>query len=160
MSRLNASDFDNVIDLIRAVYALGPLNGCGVTCGFQCSQIIDSLRRVVPSNTMTDAEVCDTLERGVRSGVFRRHNVSSDCIDPLDEEDALCGNNANFDATIVSLFHVNQQMVMVNNANKVYADYYNSRAGIPSDYADVDPSIGQYDGNSNSFCFGTFAGMG
>lgn len=67
--RLNSSDFNNVIDLIGAVYALGP-GGCGSTCGYTCAEITASLRIVSPGNDMTDQEICDTLRAGANSGVF------------------------------------------------------------------------------------------
>jgi len=67
--RLNNSDFNDVIDLVRAIYALGP-GGCGATCGYTCAEIVASLRVVAPDNDLSDAEVCNLLRAGKNSGAF------------------------------------------------------------------------------------------
>jgi hypothetical protein len=123
MSRLNSNDFQDVVDLINAINALGN-TGYGNNTGFTCQEIIDSLRIQVPANTMSDAEVCDTLTRGVRSGVFRRNNLSDSCPAAPTVEDASC------DSSLItsSRFWINQNMVNADNRNKVYADYFNGLA--------------------------------
>ena len=150
MSRLTSSDFEDVVDLIHAISALGR-PGYGNNTGFTCAVITDSLRVVVPSNTMNDEEVCDMLTRGVRSGVFNRNNISANCPTIPTVEDASCDSSL----IIESRFWINQNMVNVNGRNAVYAKYFNDAAAarrgpIPTYYDVYDTTGGVYSGGSGT----------
>jgi hypothetical protein len=122
MSRLTASDYTNVLDLIEAVSMTPTVAGvtrlrCSTACGYNTTDITASLRQNFPDNPMTDDEVLSLLSRGAKSGEFSK--VCSDAVDP---EIAEC------DAAAIGqpLYKVNQNMVKVNRANKVYADAFNA----------------------------------
>lgn len=120
MSKLNSSDYDNVLDLIEAVY--GTPNVSGVTrssCGYSVTNIIASLRLRFPNNTMTDEQVADMLTRGVRSGVFSRA-----CSTAVASDVYVCANECGGEV----LYRVNQHMVQLNPANAVYAKAFNPPA--------------------------------
>jgi hypothetical protein len=123
MSKLVASDYDNVLDLIDAVGMTGSVPGvtklkCAVACGYNVTDIIASVRLNFPDNTMTDDQIANLLSRATKNGVF---NVV--CSTAVSSDLSEC------DLTGVGqpLYRVNQSMVKVNGANKVYADAFNAR---------------------------------
>ena len=130
MSRVQSSEFNRVIDLIRSIYALGHAKGCQGSCGHTVADIIESIRRlpdpVSDLYTLTDPQIINFLERATREGILRRNNVSIDCPAFHDESSGKCSDgHVDNDATIETLYHVNQQMVEVNWSNKKFADYFN-----------------------------------
>ena len=118
MSKLLSTDYNNVLDLIEAVYGTPRVVGVPYSsCGYTLSNVISSLRIQFPSNTMTDAEVEDTLIRGVRTGVFRRSCST-----------ATTGQFCNTSCAGDLLYSVNSNMVRTNPANKIYAAVFNPPA--------------------------------
>jgi hypothetical protein len=116
MSKLLSTDYNNVLDLIEAVYATPRLAGIPFSgCGYTLENITSSLRSLFPDNTMTDSEIADTLLRGVRSGVFSRScpTATSVC-------QTSCAGEL--------VYAVNQQMVRVNPSNKKYVAALNRPA--------------------------------
>jgi len=124
MSKLTAADFNDVLDLIEAVYAtpnvpgVARLNGA-LLCGYAVDNIAASYRLRFPTGTLTDAQITDLLVRGARSGVF---NIF--CSNATATDVAAC------DAVAAGapLYHVNQSMVRRNPANAVYANAFNPPA--------------------------------
>jgi hypothetical protein len=143
MSRLNSSDYENVLDLIESTYMAPSVAGvsrlrCTPRCGHQSTDILASLRQNFPSNTMSDAQVMDLLARGARSGVFVKYcsaaitNNTSSNIDS-NNFDSLIGvdNNGIGDISFCDpngvgqpLYRVNNNMVRVNKANQIYASAF------------------------------------
>jgi hypothetical protein len=127
MSKLQSSDYNNVLDLIEAVYATPNVPGVSrlrgaLLCGYTTTNIIASLRLVHPENTMTDEQVNDLLVRGSRSGVF-----SIFCTNAVDTQISECD-----DAGVGQpLYHVSHNMVRRNPANAVYASAFNPPATKP-----------------------------
>jgi hypothetical protein len=123
MSKLNTSDYNNVLDLIEAVYATPNVPGVSRltagSCGYSVNDIIASLRLRSPENTMSDADVANMLIRGTRSGVF---NVYYPDIASASTTVVWC----NASEAGEPVYFVNQNMVRVNPANKVYADAFNA----------------------------------
>ena len=120
MSKLQSSDYENVLDLIEAVFATP--NVPGVTRrqrAYTVDDIIASLLLRFPHSTMTDSQVTELLVRGSRSGVF---NVI--CSNAIAAEVSEC------DPAGVGqpLYNVNQNMVRRNPANAVYANAFNAPA--------------------------------
>jgi hypothetical protein len=122
MSRLTPADFDNVIDLIEAVYATPKITGYGRSSGvysyaFSVANIILSYRANFPSGTMTDAQIANLLLRGSRSGVFGVicSNATSSSVSECDSSVTIAE----------ALYNVNQSMVRVNPSNKIYAAVFN-----------------------------------
>lgn len=143
MSRLNSSDYENVLDLIEATYMAPTVAGvsrlrCTPRCGHQTTDILASLRQNFPDNTMTDAQVYDLLARGARSGVFVKvcsdaitTNLSSN-VDSNNFDSRVGADNNNIgdisfcDPTNIGqpLYRVNNNMVRVNKANQIYASAF------------------------------------
>ena len=135
MSRLTSQDYDNVLDLIEAVYATPNVPGVVKNqYGYQCTDIILSMRLIYPGNTITDAQICNLLARGSRSGVFL--TVCSGSTDPAV---STCDDG-------IALYSVNRNMVRVNPTNQIYVTAFN---GVPSQptvpifnpYIDMTPAI-------------------
>lgn len=133
MSRLVPSDYQNVIELIEAVSRVPSVPGIVVSkcssnvCGYTCSEIIDSMHYFFPSSTLTDAEICNLLLRGSRSGVFKVV-CSTASTDPEVSECLQDGE---------PLYLVNQSMASVNSANQIYANHFNGgppQYPSPTDY--------------------------
>jgi hypothetical protein len=128
MAKLTSADYENVLDLIEAVYRAPNVSGvsrlgCATACGHTVANIITSLRQHFPTNTMTDTEVEDLLARGARQGVFNKA-----CATATDSEVSECEPLG----TSQPLYHVNNNMVRVNQANKVYADAFNTALEEPA----------------------------
>lgn len=144
MSKLLSTDYNNVLDLIEAIYATPrlagiPFNGCGYTL----ADVISSLRSLFPDNTMTDSEVSATLLRGIRSGVFRRSCTTASAT-------SFCPTSCAGDL----LYTVNQQMARVNPSNKKFLAAFNRPAPKESLMSKncfavndiIDQSVGAYFG--------------
>lgn len=128
MSKLLASDYDNVLDLIDAVGMTGGVPGvtklrCTAACGYNTSDIIASMRMNFPDNTMTDGEITNLLARATKSGVF-----TVTCSTAISADLAEC----DLDGTGLPLYRINQSMVKVNPANKPYAAAFNARYATPN----------------------------
>lgn len=124
MSKLQSSDYENVLDLIEAVYATPNVSGVSrlrgaLLCGYSVDNIITSLRQRFPSNAMTDDQVVDLLVRGSRSGVFNIYCSNAANSNVSECDDAGVGQ---------PLYHVNQSMVRRNPANAIYANAFNPPA--------------------------------
>jgi hypothetical protein len=122
MSRLIPADFDNVIDLIEAVSATPLITGYGRSSGvlsyaFSVPNIIASYRNKFPQGTMTDDQIANLLIRGSRSGIF---NVI--CQSATSAAISECDNSI---TPAEALYNVNQNMVRVNPANRIYASVFN-----------------------------------
>lgn len=143
MARVKSSEFDRVLDLIRAVYRLGPAKGCNGTCGHDFESIYQSVQNLTSPldptiQTLARDDLRNLLERAVRDGIFRRNNVHASCPAVHGPDAGFCyGQHVDSDVAVESLYHVNQQMVSVNWSNKKYADYFNrSIARTPGDLYD------------------------
>ena len=126
MSKLTASDFENVLDLIEAVYATPNVPGVGprppggpLRCGYSVSNIIASFRRRFPQSGLSDSDIDNLLMRGSRQGVFNVYCSNAVALDFAQCEDTSASASE-------PLYHVNQNMVRRNPANKVYADAFNA----------------------------------
>ena len=137
MSKLTSADYNNVLDLIEAVYATPNVPGVVRNpsgYGYPCSDIILSLRLLFPTSTLTDNQICNLLIRGSRSGVF-----TSACSGATDPEISSCESG-------LALYFVNKSMVRVNPANKIYAIAFNgptppSTVPIYNPFIDSTPAI-------------------
>jgi hypothetical protein len=137
MSKLTPADYDNVLDLIEAIYATPNVPGVVRNTsgsGYPCADIILSLRLLFPSNTLTDIQICNLLVRGSKSGVFK-----TTCSGATDPEVSSCG-------TGLALYFVNNSMVRVNPANRIYATAFNGltlpqTVPIFNPYIDSTPAI-------------------
>lgn len=121
MSRLSKSDYTNVIETIQAIAALGP-SPFNNQYGQLPDDIFGSLQTLFPTNTMTLDDLISLLNRGTRSGVFRRNNITANC--PTGAGTQTSGSCDDGAAVVATTYLINQQMVYVNGANKVYADYF------------------------------------
>jgi hypothetical protein len=115
MSKLLSTDYNNVLDLIEAIYATPRLANIPFSgCGYPLETVISSLRTQFPDNTMTDDQVADTLLRGVRSGVFKRSCSTA-------TTESYCNTSCAGEL----IYTVNSNMVRANPANKVFAAVFN-----------------------------------
>ena len=118
MSRLTNADYENVLDLIEAVYRTPNVSGvlrlrCTSPCGYNPVDILSSYRATFPNSTLTDNQVNDLLVRGARSGVF-----SKSCSTATSSDVSECGVGS-------PVYHVNNNMVRANMKNSVYALAFN-----------------------------------
>lgn len=155
MSKLVAADYETVLDLIEAVSAAPKVPGASnkvndVFVGFSVDVVLQSYRLLFPASTLTDGEVIDVLQRAGRSGVFRVIASNAgvpglSCCEILQSSEPR--------------YSVNQQMVRVNPANRVYAQAFNgpstsTATGVYSAGYPIDPvPLGSFvasagDGNS------------
>lgn len=145
MSKLLSTDYNNVLDLIEAIYATPRLAGIPFSgCGYTIETITSSLRSLFPDNAMTNTEIADTLLRGVRSGVFSRS-----CTTATSYCETSCAGEL--------LYAVNKQMVRVNPSNKQYVsaltspapkENYNKNCFGVNDL--IEQSVGAYYGMSTT----------
>lgn len=127
MSKLGPADYENVLDLIDAVGRATVTKCVNLTtkgtsrCGASVANILAKYRVLYPASTLTDDEIISLLQRGARTGVFGLFcsNATSDAV-------SVCDPNR----VGVPLYFVNQQMVRVNPANKVYAAAFNGPAPV------------------------------
>ena len=122
MSRLTPADFDNVVDLIQAVFATPKVTGYSRSSGvysyaFSVSNITLSYRSLFPSGTMTDAQIANLLLRGSRSGVFNVicSNATSPSVSDCDSSITIAE----------ALYNVNHNMARVNPSNRAYLVVFN-----------------------------------
>jgi hypothetical protein len=116
MSKLTSADYNNILNLINAVYATPNVPGVirnKAGTGYSCSNIILSYRLLYPESTLTDDQICSLLSRGSRSGVF-----TTTCAGSTDPDVSTC-------STGLALYFVNNSMVRVNPTNKIYAVAFN-----------------------------------
>lgn len=166
MARVKSSEFNRVLDLIRAVYRLGPAKGCNGTCGHDFESIYQSVQNLPDpldalTQSLTRDELRDFLERAVREGIIRRNNVSVACPAIHDQESGFCyGQHVDLDASVASLYHVNQQMVSVNWNNKKYADYFNQKIATTAGdlYDPYYSGVGEGGIGTTGICTGTGTG--
>ena len=125
MSRLNPADYNNVIDLIQAVFATPNVTNYTRSSGvysyaFSIENINLSYQQLFPSGPLNISSITNLLLRGARSGVF---NVI--CASATNSSSSRCDSSV---TPSDALYNVNMQMARVNAANKIYTSAFNAPA--------------------------------